>query len=172
MDTFGLNFNQSNGYEQNQFQRQRRRGWIRTTYGRNYRYHRHGHAFVLMSYNILSQTLLNRHAYLYRRNREEFLDWPHRLNCLVGEIMQAGPTILCLQEVQESHLAEIENALRPMNYAKPLYKKRTSEEYDDGCAIFYNPQLFQLIDHQYVEYYQPEAAQVNEPNSLSIRENI
>lgn len=160
METFGLNFNQLNSCEQAHLQRQRRRRWIRTTYGRNYRYHRHGHAFVLMSYNILSQTLLNKHSYLYRRHREEHLDWPHRLSLLQSEILQAGPTILCLQEVQTSHLEEIENALRPMNYAKPLYKKRTTEEYDDGCAIFFNSDLFELVDHQYVEYYQPEAIEV------------
>lgn len=160
MEAFGLNFSHQNGYEQNHFQRQRRRRWVRTTYGRNYQYHRHGHAFVLMSYNILSQTLLNKHSYLYRRHREEFLDWPNRLHLLKSEIIQAGPAILCLQEVQISHLMEIENALRPMNYAKPLYKKRTTEEYDDGCAIFYNADLFDLVDYKFVEYYQPEAVQV------------
>lgn len=159
MNTFGLNFNRFDDYEQNHYQRQRRI-WARTTYGRNFRYHRHGHAFVLMSYNILAQSLLVKHSYLYRRNRAEFLEWPHRLKCLQNEILHAGPAILCLQEVQNTHLIEIEYALRAMNYAKPLYKKRTTDEYDDGCAIFYNPEMFELVDYQYVEYYQPEAVQV------------
>lgn len=167
MDTFGLHFNQLNGYEQNHFQRQRRR-WVRTTYGRNFRYHRQGHPFVLMSYNILAQSLLVKHSYLYRRHRAEYLDWSHRLNCLRAEILHAEPAILCLQEVQNTHLMEIENALRPMNYAKPLYKKRTTEEYDDGCAIFHNPELFELVDYQYVEYYQPEAVQVKQVNTFFV----
>lgn len=154
MDKFGLTFHQFDDYERNHYQRQQR-AWIRSTYGRNYRYHRHGHAFVLMSYNILAQSLLNKHSYLYGRNRQEIQEWSHRLKCLRNEILQVGPAILCLQEVQDSHLMEIENALRPMNYTKPLFKKRTTEEYDDGCAIFHNPDLFELIDHQYVEYYQP-----------------
>lgn len=153
MDTFGLNFN--HGHEQSQFPTLRRE-WVRTTYGRNYRYHRRGHAFVLMSYNILAQSLLLKHSYLYKRHRAEHLDWSHRLMCLQMEILQAGPAILCLQEVQQAHLMEIENALRPMNYAKPLYKKRTTDDYDDGCAIFYNPDLFELVEHQYVEYFQPD----------------
>lgn len=158
MDTFGLDNNhQFNDYERNHFyQRRHQRRWVRTTYGRNFRYHRHGHAFVLMSYNILAQTLLTKHSYLYSRHSAEFLDWSHRLNCLQNEILQIAPTILCLQEVQDTHLMEIENALRPLNYAKPLYKKRTTDEYDDGCAIFYNPEHFELLDHQYVEYFQPQ----------------
>lgn len=132
------------------------RYWYRTAYGKTYRYDRYGHAFVLMSYNILAQTLLTRHSYLYAENREEFLEWSHRLKCIRNEIFEIKPAILCLQEVQESHLDEIERALQPMGYTKPLYKKRTSLDYDDGCAIFYNSKQFELIDYHYVEYYQPE----------------
>ncbi|XP_055316619.1 protein angel-like [Sitodiplosis mosellana] len=141
---------------QNQIFHRRHRTWRRTPYGQTYRYDRNGHPFVLMSYNILAQSLLCKHSHLYTENVAEFLEWPHRLQCIRNEIFEMKPAILCLQEVQQSHLEEIQNALQPMCYAKPLYKKRTSPDYDDGCAIFYDPQFFELIDHHYVEFYQPD----------------
>lgn len=132
------------------------RQWTRTPFGRSYRYGPRGQSFVLMSYNILAQSLLEKHPHLYMSHAPEFLDWPHRLQCIRNEILAIGPAILCLQEVQQSHLTEIEEALRPMNYDKPLYKQRTGHGYDDGCAIFYNPKFFHLLDHHFVEYYQPD----------------
>lgn len=143
-------------YMQNQILHRPHRIWRRTPYGTTYRYDRYGHTFVLMSYNILAQSLLTKHPHLYTENMAEFLDWPHRLQCIQNEIFEIKPAILCLQEVQDSYLDEIEHALQPMGYTKPLYKKRTSPDYDDGCAIFYMPQQFELIDHHYVEFYQPE----------------
>lgn len=150
------NNHQQNGYFiQNNVMLRPHRKWALTTFGRNYRTGNPGHPFRLMSYNILAQTLLERHEYLYHAHDSQFLNWPHRLNCIVREILTVQPAILCLQEVQESHLKEIEEALRPMNYEKPLYKKRTSHNYDDGCAIFYNAQYFELIEYHAVEYFQP-----------------
>lgn len=153
---FHRNENYQNGYmAQNNRVLKPHRQWTRTTYGRRFRYDNRGQPFILMSYNILAQSLLERHSYLYGANDSRFLNWSHRLDCITKEILAARPAILCLQEVQDTHLTEIEDALAPMQYAKPLYKKRTSHDYDDGCAIFYNPQYFQLIDYHYVEYFQP-----------------
>lgn len=109
-----------------------------------------------MSYNILAQSLLLKHPHLYHRHNTDWLDWSHRLACIQNEIFAVRPAILCLQEVQFIHLEEIEQALRPLNYAKPLYKQRTGPAYDDGCAIFYDPESFTLLDYQYVEYHQPD----------------
>lgn len=132
------------------------RQWNRTPFGRYHRYTNREQIFILMSYNILAQSLLEKHSYLYRAHDPQYLDWPHRFECLTKEILALRPAILCLQEVQQSRLDEIADALRSLNYAKPLFKKRTSSDYDDGCAIFYNSQMFELIDHQYVEYFQPD----------------
>lgn len=152
------NFEQ-NYYQSNTFQfftRQRFRQWIGTPFGRNFRYDdRRGQRFELMSYNILAQSLLSKHPHLYANHNPDFLNWSFRLQLIQNEIFEVRPSILCLQEVQDIHLTEIARALQPLNYAKPLYKQRTGGSYDDGCAIFYNSQLFELIDHQYVEYYQP-----------------
>ncbi|XP_031626335.1 protein angel-like [Contarinia nasturtii] len=144
-------------HTQNQMHVQRNhRRWARTRFGITFRYdRRYSHPFKLMSYNILAQTLIEKHPYLYTTHYQPYLEWPHRLQCLRNEILNIKPEILCLQEVQESHLDDIAMALKPMNYDKPLYKQRTGIDYYDGCAIFYNPQLFKLIDHHYVEFYQP-----------------
>lgn len=154
---YGHNFYQSYNYVENQFwSRPPVRQWIPTPFGQNFRYnHRRGQCFVLMNYNILAQTLLLKHPQLYTRHNPDCLDWSHRLRCIQNEIFDVRPAILCLQEVQDIHLAEIEQALQPLDYAKPLYKQRTGNGYDDGCAIFYNSQLFELLDYHYVEYFQP-----------------
>lgn len=150
-----IDYNPHQNHVPNNFVPRPHRQWVRTQYGGHHRYDNSEYTFVLMSYNILAQSLLERHSYLYEACVPQFLDWSHRLNCIRSEILAIRPVILCLQEVQETHLAMIEEALRPMNYAKPLFKKRTSSIYDDGCAIFYNPDYFELLDHHYVEYYQP-----------------
>lgn len=150
-------FNHQLDHNQSQYIQQTHREWVRTPYGSRYRYDkRRGQSFKLMSYNILAQSLLKKHKELYAANVPQYLDWTHRLQCIRNEILEIKPAVLCLQEVKDSHISEIQNALWPMNYEKPLYKKRTASDYDDGCAIFYNAQYFELIDHHYVEYYQPD----------------
>lgn len=151
-----LDYNQRTNHMNNQMFQRQHRNWMRTRYGSTFRYNqRYSQPFVLMSYNILAQVLLEKHPHLYRNNEPQHLEWNYRLECLKNEILAIRPAILCLQEVQNSHLDEIEMALQPMQYTKPLYKQRTRNGYIDGCAIFYDSQQFQLIDHHYVEFYQP-----------------
>lgn len=108
-----------------------------------------------MSYNILSQDNLEKQPQLYAEHNENALVWSHRLRCLRREIECVRPAILCLQEVQDTHLAEIVDAFRQLNYDQPLFKKRNGDQ-SDGCAIFYNRTLFKLIDHHFVEFFQPQ----------------
>lgn len=133
------------------------RNWIQTGFGQHYKHNaRKNHRFVIVSYNILAQSLLEKHSYLYANHIEEHLNWSHRFKCIIHEILSLQPSILTLQEVQDIHLEEIETALAPLQYAKPLYKQRSADDQDDGCAIFYNPKQFRLIEHQLVEYYHPD----------------
>lgn len=132
-----------------------RRDWRSTPYGTQFHYNRHSQPFVLMSYNILAQDLLTQHQYLYEQCDKSALKWSHRLQCLKREIEAVQPAILCLQEVQETHLDDIAYALHELGFAEPLYKKRTGNQFD-GCAIFFNQNLFRLIDCHFVEYFQPD----------------
>jgi len=130
--------------------------------------------FTLLSYNILAQNLLESHMYLYDRHDRRALTWKHRKSRLQQEILSIQPHILCIQEVQESHLNELKVALRALNLSV-LYKKRTGFK-DDGCAIFYNNKMFNLVEHHSVEYYQPQVQILNRENvavvaKLSLKRN-
>ena len=54
--------------------------------------------FKVMSYNILAQDLLDIHRYLYDNHDPRALNWPHRYELIVHEILENKPDILCLQE--------------------------------------------------------------------------
>lgn len=52
--------------------------------------------FSVMSYNILSQDLLQDNAYLYRHCYPAVLPWNHRLPNLLAEIQQHDADVSCL----------------------------------------------------------------------------
>lgn len=58
---------------------------------------KHGLAFTILNYNILSQKLLEMHEYLYRDHSWQALKWHQRFSNLVGEILHNNPDILCCQ---------------------------------------------------------------------------
>lgn len=110
--------------------------------------------FTVMSYNILSQTHLQTHRSLYADHDATALNWPHRLSRISNEITQIAPDILCLQEVEQDNLSEIGDRLSALNFNEALYKKRSGNQID-GCAIFFNPNKFKLIESHSVDYFQP-----------------
>lgn len=145
------------------------RQWYHTNLGKSYincdNYNKNGEfVFKLMSYNILAQDLLNTHRYLYQNHEQSALSWKHRFHRLLMEIQSAGPEILCLQEVQTGHLETITTGLQSIGFnANHIYKKRTGNK-PDGCAIFYNQDLFNIIESVNVEYEQP-GIEVSLPSS-------
>ncbi|CAH1102345.1 unnamed protein product [Psylliodes chrysocephalus] len=112
---------------------------------------RPGFIFTLMSYNVLAQDLLEQHPYLYRNHDEASLAWPIRWKNLFKEISKMKPDILCLQEVQKSHLSDY-SLLEEMGY-QSVFKKRTGCQ-PDGCAIYYKADNIALIENDVVEYFQ------------------
>ena len=70
-----------------------KREWV--TVGREP--NKHGLAFTVLNYNILSQKLLEMHEYLYRDHFWQALKWQQRFPNLVGEILHNNPDILCCQ---------------------------------------------------------------------------
>lgn len=104
-----------------------------------------GLEFTLLNYNILSQKLLEMHSYLYGNGHDrQDLNWNKRFFNLVNEVLYNSPDILCCQvirnfidiyisfdlefkEVQKSHLSDLHERLRSMNY-DVIYKKRTGDK--------------------------------------------
>ncbi|XP_023219965.1 protein angel homolog 1-like isoform X1 [Centruroides sculpturatus] len=132
------------------------RQWQYTSYGKRHLYsRRHGLEFTLMSYNILAQKLLEDNSLLYCHCEPNILDWEYRSKNLLQEIQELQCDIICLQEVQDDHYYNLfKPFLENLGYYC-LYKKRTSTNKWDGCAIFFKTNMFSLVDYHLVEFYRP-----------------
>ncbi|KAK1888740.1 Protein angel like 2 [Dissostichus eleginoides] len=119
--------------------------------------------FSVMSYNILSQQLLQDNAYLYRHCPPAVLSWDYRRPNLLAEIQQHDADILCLQEVQEDHYEEqIKPALQALGY-QCEFKKRTGSK-PDGCAVIFKSSRLSLLSSNPVEYFQRGDALLDRDN--------
>ncbi|XP_044256079.1 protein angel homolog 2 isoform X2 [Tribolium madens] len=121
-----------------------------------------GFVFSVMTYNVLAQDLINQHPYLYTFHRRDCLKWDTRWNNLLAEIRDLNPDILCLQEVQNTHLDQYFSTFETLGY-QGLYKQRTGPR-TDGCAIYYKSSLLTLLEHETVEYNQPSTRLLDRDN--------
>lgn len=76
------------------------RKWELTAFGEVYNCHhrvsrnsRQPVEFKVMTYNILSQDLLENHSYLYSGSKSRSLDWRHRRRRLIAEIACHNPDV-------------------------------------------------------------------------------
>ncbi|XP_073349590.1 protein angel homolog 2 isoform X2 [Pagrus major] len=119
--------------------------------------------FSVMSYNILSQELLQDNAYLYRHCHPSVLQWNRRLPNLLAEIQQHNADILCLQEVQEDHYEnQIKPSLQALGY-QCEFKKRTGRK-PDGCAVIFKSSRLSLLSSNPVEFFRPGDALLDRDN--------
>ncbi|KAM7368363.1 hypothetical protein PAMP_014586 [Pampus punctatissimus] len=119
--------------------------------------------FSVLSYNILSQELLQDNASLYRHCHPGVLRWDYRLPNLLAEIRHYNADILCLQEVQEDHYEnQIKPALQELGY-QCEYKKRTGKK-PDGCAVVYKTSRLSLLSSNPVEFFRPGDALLDRDN--------
>lgn len=58
--------------------------------------------------------------------------------------------------MQESHLMDFKLKCFSLDLQDLIFKKRTQEGLTDGCAIFFNSDLMELISEEKVEYFQPD----------------
>lgn len=111
--------------------------------------------FTVMSYNILSQDLLEANQDLYTHCPFEVLEWIYRCRLLLEEIERWLPDILCLQEVQENHFYDqLHPELTRMGYTC-VYKRRTGTK-TDGCATCYRSCFLAEGAVIEVEFFRPE----------------
>ena len=113
-------------------------------------------SFRIMTYNMLADYLIRENSYLYKNCRDIDLSWGTRCKKLLNEILFYAPTILCVQEAQEKHFFE---DMLPVlmqtgnNYQLAVYKKRTSENKHDGCAILFRKDVLEVVDTMEVELF-------------------
>uniref|UniRef100_A0A6G1SJV1 Protein angel 2 n=1 Tax=Aceria tosichella TaxID=561515 RepID=A0A6G1SJV1_9ACAR len=113
--------------------------------------------FTLVSYNILSQSLLNDHNYLYNNCNPHDLEWPRRGHRILKELINNRADIICLQEVESDHLQSLYRPKLARYGYECLYKKKTGYKLD-GCAIFYKSKLFHLSNSKGVEFNRTDVA--------------
>ncbi|XP_028296357.1 protein angel homolog 2 isoform X2 [Gouania willdenowi] len=119
--------------------------------------------FSVLSYNILSQQLLEENLYLYRHAPPHVLRWELRLHNLIREITQLHADIVCLQEVQHDHYeSHIKAALHTLGYHCE-YKKRTGSK-PDGCVVAFRTCRFSLVSSNPVEFFRPGDALLDRDN--------
>ncbi|NXG65213.1 ANGE2 protein, partial [Hemiprocne comata] len=119
--------------------------------------------FTVMSYNILSQDLLEDNSHLYKHCRQRLLIWTYRFPNILQEIKQLDADVLCLQEVQEDHYrTEIKSSLESLGYHCE-YKMRTGRK-PDGCAICFKTSKFSLISSNPVEFFRHDIPLLDRDN--------
>ncbi|KAM8819280.1 protein angel homolog 2 isoform 4-T4 [Rhynchonycteris naso] len=119
--------------------------------------------FSVMSYNILSQNLLEDNSHLYRHCQRPVLHWSFRFPNILKEIKHFDADVLCLQEVQEDHYGtEIRPSLESLGYHCE-YKIRTGRK-PDGCAICFKHSKFSLLSVNPVEFYRPDVPLLDRDN--------
>ncbi|CAG5119313.1 unnamed protein product, partial [Candidula unifasciata] len=110
-----------------------------------------GMEIKVMSYNILSQDLMNKHMYLYSKCRNQDLKWDNRGAALLTQIIAHGADIVCLQEVEKDHwLQDIRDTLAEQGYAG-VYKKQSGDN-THGCAILFQTSKFKQLKSIPVEF--------------------
>ncbi|XP_061173572.1 protein angel homolog 2-like isoform X2 [Saccostrea echinata] len=141
-----------------------KREWELTPFGKEYQEKsQEGLPFSLMSYNVLAQDLLYDNQYLYRNHPEQVLDWEFRKQKLLQEFNDHRPDVLCLQEVQKSHLEEFYRPqLKALGY-ECEFLQRTSGKVD-GCATFYKRGKFRMEEVRHVHYFQVGSPLTNRDN--------
>ena len=110
-----------------------------------------GPEFSLLCYNLLSQDLLDLHQDLYTHCSQAYSAWEYRKYYLLEQLIESSADILCLQEVHHSAYESFFSPnLREKNF-QGTYKRRTGDN-QDGVAIFFNTDKFELVTCRPVEF--------------------
>jgi CCR4-NOT transcription complex subunit 6 len=116
-------------------------------------------AFLVMSYNILSDRYATSQMYGYTPTWA--LRWERRGQAILQEILSFGADIICLQEVEaglfeDFFLTGLGDAYAGKFWPKSRHKTMGDKEKKnvDGCATFYRKSVFSLVDDVVVEFNQ------------------
>eukprot|EP01047_Picozoa_sp_COSAG01_P053351 COSAG01_NODE_5708_length_4085_cov_6.491972_4_plen_360_part_00 len=110
-----------------------------------------GCRFRCMSYNILAQSLLEGNLALYPRCPARARRWEWRCARLLAEVARHRPSLLCMQEVEAQHLADLVKPLMERGYAWH-YKQRVGAGQMDGCVSFWLRRDWELLHAEDMVY--------------------
>jgi len=131
-----------------------------------------GARFRIVTYNILAEIYATQQQYPYADLWS--LSWDFRFQNLIREIVDVGPDIICLQEVQADHYeSHIYNAMHEAGF-EGVYKQKTRQSMGltgkvDGCALFWRRTKFHLIESYSIEFNELAQRQVSQVMGLNPR---
>uniref|UniRef100_A0A914Q546 Endonuclease/exonuclease/phosphatase domain-containing protein n=1 Tax=Panagrolaimus davidi TaxID=227884 RepID=A0A914Q546_9BILA len=110
-------------------------------------------SFAVLSYNVLSQTKIEKNRNLYPKINKmpQIFQWNYRWKLLSIELDRFHADICCLQEVEKDR---VEKYYHPKmvgikNY-KSFYAWNIEGEISDGCAIYWNSEKFDKIEEHVI----------------------
>mmetsp|Transcript_25446 Transcript_25446/g.46111 ORF Transcript_25446/g.46111 Transcript_25446/m.46111 type:complete len:617 (-) Transcript_25446:205-2055(-) len=125
-----------------------------------------GARFRILTYNCLAEIYATQQQYPYC----DFwaLSWDFRFQNILREIVDVGPDVVCLQEVQADHYEDhFYSAMSDAGF-EGVYKQKTRQSMGlagkvDGCALFWRRTKFHLVESYSIEFNelaQRQASQV------------
>eukprot|EP00591_Stephanopyxis_turris_P004999 CAMPEP_0195514258 /NCGR_PEP_ID=MMETSP0794_2-20130614/5698_1 /TAXON_ID=515487 /ORGANISM="Stephanopyxis turris, Strain CCMP 815" /LENGTH=660 /DNA_ID=CAMNT_0040642459 /DNA_START=436 /DNA_END=2418 /DNA_ORIENTATION=+ len=113
-----------------------------------------GARFRIVTYNVLAEIYATQQQYPYC----DFwaLSWDYRFQNILRELVDVGPDVICLQEIQADHYENhVYNALSDAGF-EGVYKQKTRASMGlagkvDGCALFWRRTKFHLVESYSIE---------------------
>lgn len=103
-----------------------------------------GPKFTVMTYNVLADKWASSDKHKACPN--DALKWEYRREKLVSEIISYNADIICLQEVQQEHYVDFNNALTRQGYEGFYLPKLYGDAaHRDGCATFFLSEKFSCM---------------------------
>uniref|UniRef100_A0AC35FTH5 Endonuclease/exonuclease/phosphatase domain-containing protein n=1 Tax=Panagrolaimus sp. PS1159 TaxID=55785 RepID=A0AC35FTH5_9BILA len=128
-------------------------------------------SFTVLSYNVLSQSKLEKNRKLYPKIKEmpQIFQWNYRWKLLSIELDRFHADICCLQEVEKDM---VEKYYHPKmvgikNY-KSFYAWNKKGEISDGCAIYWNSGKFDKIEEHVISLNYGVSSDLNKANVAQI----
>jgi len=131
-----------------------------------------GARFRIVTYNILAEIYATQQQYPHCDLWS--LSWDFRFQNIIREIVDVGPDIVCLQEVQADHYeSHLYNAMHEAGF-EGVYKQKTRQSMGltgkvDGCALFWRRTKFHLIESYSIEFNELAQRQVTQVIGLNPR---
>ncbi|KAL9182007.1 hypothetical protein ACHAXT_012350 [Thalassiosira profunda] len=134
-----------------------------------------GARFRIVTYNILAEIYATQQQYPYADLWS--LSWDFRFQNIIREIVDVGPDIVCLQEVQADHYeSHVYSAMHEAGF-EGVYKQKTRQAMGlsgkvDGCALFWRRTKFHLIESYSIEFNELAQRQVQTEMGLNPRSEV